>query len=106
MWKILVNIGMDYVRRHLLPRIHVNPVLTGLFDRLLIIAGMAVDRITDSDPNNKAQLEQLWRDNVEEIISAVLAGGITAIRDAGTKERVICILQDAAAQLEKQPVVA
>ena len=102
MWKILVNIGFDYVVKHFFPRIKVSGTFAVLFERLISIGKKALDKVTDGDPNNAAQLQALWRENEEEIISSVLAGVVTSPKQPIDKLRIIAILEDTAEKLKSQ----
>lgn len=95
MWKILVKIGIDYIQRHLLTRLKVNIFLAAFLERVLVMGEHAVDRVTDSDPDNEKQLRQLLEENYEEMLSLLLAGGATALKDSEVKKRTIAILEDA-----------
>lgn len=102
MWKILVNAGIDYIRRHFLPRIKVNAIFAALFDRVLGMAADVMDRLTDSNPNNTQQLAELWAKNEEELISTLLVGSVTSIKSVEAKARLIAILEDTADKLRTQ----
>jgi len=107
MWRILVNAGIDYIRRHFLPRIKVNAIFAALFDRVLTMAIQVMDKLTDSNPNNTQQLAELWAHNEEELISTLLAGSITSVKSVEAKARLVAILEDTADKLKTQlPVQA
>lgn len=106
MWKLLVNIGIDYVRKHLLPRLKLNAVLLALFDRILLMGEQAVERVTDSNPDNATQLRKLLEENYEELLSGLLAGGATAIKDSAARQRILAILTGALQQLKEPDPVA
>lgn len=62
----------------------------------------SIDRLTDNEPDDAAQLKQLLDENIEEIIVLVNAGAVTEIRNDETRIRVIAILEDTCDKLKAQ----
>lgn len=96
MWKLLVDIGIQYVRKNLLGKLNLHPAFYALLDKALEMAERVKDIFTDGDKNNKAQLETLWDAECVEILSLSLRGvGALVKKDNAAKQRVLAILANA-----------
>lgn len=102
-WQVLAKIGFDYIRKNLLSRIQFSNQYFGtLFLKIADMGEESIDRLTDNEPDDAAQLKQLLDENIEEIIVLVNAGAVTEIRNDETRIRVIAILEDTCDKLKAQ----
>lgn len=96
MWRILVDIGINYIRKNLLGKLNLHPAFYALLDKALEMAEQVKSILTDSDKNNKGQLETLWDEQCVEILSLSLRGvGALVKKDNQAKQRVLAILANA-----------
>lgn len=99
-WKILAQLGFDYVAKHLLSRIRIaNPFFASILEQAIVMGDQSISALTDNDPNNAAQLKRIVEDNYEELISLVLAGSTQYLKNTDAKVRIASILNDTAAKI-------
>lgn len=100
MWKLLANIGIDYLKENLIPRLHLNRYFEATLELLLGISEKVITAVTDSNPDNRGQIQAIWATNFVSLLSCVLAGITDAVKLPGVKEKVVAILKDTLAKLE------
>lgn len=98
--KILIEIGFDYLRRHLLSRLQYSLPKFASFIALVFNFGEdTIDVYTDENPNNKAQMETLFEGKCVELVSAFCSSIISLVKSAGIRQKIAAILRDTANQL-------
>lgn len=99
-WKILAQLGFDYVVKHLLSRIRIaNPFFASILEHTIVMGDQSISALTDNDPNNAAQLKRIVEDNYEDLISLVLAGSTQYLKNPDARVRIAAILNDTATKI-------
>ena len=98
--KFIIEIGFDYLRRHLLPRLQFSLPKFAAFIALIFTFGEdTIDVYTDENPNNKAQMETLFEGKCVELVSTFCASLVGIIKSPNIKGKIAAILRDTANQL-------
>ncbi len=104
MWKTFAKMAFEYVEDFLLKKISSVQYFRDTLEFFVFLGGQAVDVTTDNDPNNKAQLQQIWEKNFVNLLSIVLRGVYDVVKNPQVKERVIAILRKTLNDIEANPV--
>ncbi len=96
----LVQIGVEFLRAKLLPKLGINPLFKSLVDKILTMIGDLFKVFTDSDKDNARQLRDLWQRNYVELLALVLDGAVQAIKDGALKVKITSVLRATLNKLE------
>lgn len=100
-WKYLVGAALDAIAEFLIPRLRVNKHIAAFMGLSLDFGEASLERLTDGDTNNAAQMEALFVQKSEALLSTLLAGVIALVKNAELKKRIAAILLNAVAKLEE-----
>ncbi len=93
MWKVFVKMAFEYIEDFLLEKIEQVKHFQATFEMLLLMGSQVIGAVTDKNPDNKTQLQQIWENNFVNLLSVVLRGVHEVIKNQTVKERVIAILR-------------
>ncbi len=93
MWKLFAKMGFEYLEDYLLEKIQVVQHFQATLELVLTMGGQVLGAVTDKNPDNKAQLQQIWENNFVNLLSVVLRGVYDVVKNQHLKERVIAILR-------------
>ena len=106
MWKFLVDIATNYIKKNLLPRLDIHPAAQAIITKSVNLGEEIKDIYTDGDKNNKAQLERLWDQNCEEVLVLGIRGVTPlAVKNPHVRKRVLAVLSQAVDDIKKDDEV-
>lgn len=107
MWKVLVDIAINYIKKNLIPKLDIHPAHSAFIEKGVEMGTKIKDIYTDNIEDNKRQLSQLWDQNCEEILALGIRGAMPlAIKNPHVKKRVVAVLSQAIDDIMKDDEVS